>query len=70
MKKIVTLFDKYDFSGKTIIPFDVHRGSRLSGTPDTIQELEPDATVISDGFAVVHETAAASGSNSCISAAP
>ena len=55
-----SFFDEYDFSGKTIIPFDVHRGSRLSGTPDTIQELEPDATVISDGFAVVHETAAAS----------
>lgn len=50
-----SFFDEYDFSGKTIIPFDVHRGSRLSGTPDTIQELEPDATVISDGFTVVHE---------------
>ncbi len=55
-----SFFDEYDFSGKTIIPFDVHRGSRLSSTPDTIQELEPDATVISDGFAVVHETAAES----------
>lgn len=51
-----SFFDEYDFSGKTIIPFDVHRGSRLSGTPGTIQELEPDAAVISDGFAVVHET--------------
>ena len=58
-----SFFDEYDFSGKTIIPFDVHRGSRLSGTPDTIQELEPDATVISDGFAVVHETAEASVSD-------
>lgn len=55
-----SFFDEYDFSGKTIIPFDVHRGSRLSGTPDTIQELEPDAEVITDGFAVVHETAAES----------
>ena len=58
-----SFFDEYDFSGKTIIPFDVHRGSRLSGTPDTIQELEPDATVISEGFAVAHETAAASVSD-------
>lgn len=58
-----SFFDEYDFSGKTIIPFDVHRGSSLSGTPDTIQELEPDATVISDGFAVSHETAAASVSD-------
>ncbi len=58
-----SFFDEYDFSGKTIIPFDVHRGSRLSDTPDTIQELEPDATVISDGFAVDHETAAESVSD-------
>lgn len=58
-----SFFDEYDFSGKPIIPFDVHRGSRLSGTPDTIQELEPDAAVISDGFAVVHETAAESVSD-------
>ena len=58
-----SFFEEYDFSGKTIIPFDVHRGSRLSGTPGTIQELEPDATVISDGYAVVHETAAESVSD-------
>lgn len=58
-----SFFDEYDFSGKTIIPFDVHRGSRLSGTPNTIQELEPDAIVISDGYAVVHETAAESVSD-------
>ena len=58
-----SFFDEYDFSGKTIIPFDVHRGSRLSGTPGTIQELELDATVISDGYAVVHETAAESVSD-------
>ena len=55
-----SFFDEYDFSGKTIIPFDVHRGSHLSGTPDTIQKLESDAEVITDGFAVVHETAAES----------
>lgn len=54
-----SFFDEYDFAGKTIIPFDVHRGSRLSRTPDTIQALEPDATVVADGFAVSHETAAA-----------
>lgn len=27
-----SFFDEYDFSGKTIIPFNVHNGSRLSGT--------------------------------------
>lgn len=47
-----SFFDEYDFSGKTIIPFDVHNGSRLSDTVETIQELEPDATVITEGFTV------------------
>ena len=50
-----SFFDEYDFSGKTIIPFTVHRGSRLSGTPEVIQELEPNATVVQDGFQVYHE---------------
>lgn len=47
-----SFFDEYDFSGKTIIPFNSHNGSRFSGTIETIQELEPDATVITDGFTV------------------
>lgn len=47
-----SFFDEYDFSGKTIIPFNVHNGSRFSGTIRTIQELEPDAEVITDGFTV------------------
>ena len=47
-----TFFDEYDFSGKTIIPFNVHNGSRLSRTVQTIQELEPDATVIEDAFTI------------------
>ena len=29
---IYTLFDKYDFSGKTIIPFNTHMGSHDGGT--------------------------------------
>lgn len=45
-----SFFDEYDFSGKTIIPFNVHNGSRFSGTIKTIQEL--DAEVITDGFTV------------------
>lgn len=53
-----SFFDEYDFSGKTIIPFTVHNGSRLSGTPAKIAELEPDATVISDGFTVSMQKAA------------
>ena len=47
-----SLFDDYDFSGKTIIPFCTHNGSRFSGTIGTIEDLEPDAIVIREGFTV------------------
>ena len=43
---IYTLFDKYDFSGKTIIPFNTHMGSRDGGTYKTIKELAPKANVL------------------------
>lgn len=43
---IYTLFDKYDFTGKTIIPFNTHLGSGDGGTYSTIRELEPGATVL------------------------
>lgn len=49
---LYSFFDEYDLSGKTIIPFNVHNGSRFSGTIETIQELEPEASVITDGFTV------------------
>lgn len=49
---LYSFFDEYDFSGKTIVPFNVHNGSRFSGTIETIQELEPGAEVITDGFTV------------------
>lgn len=44
-----TFFDTYDLSGKTIAPFCTSGGSGLSGTPDVITELEPEATVL-DGL--------------------
>ena len=46
-----TLFDTYDFSGVTIVPFNTHAGSRDGGTYSDIKELEPNATVL-DGLAV------------------
>ena len=55
---VYSFFDEYDFSGKTIIPFNVHNGSRFSRTIQTIQELEPDATVVEDGFTVSEKTVA------------
>lgn len=59
---LYSFFDEYDFSGKTIIPFNVHNGSRFSGTIETIQDLEPNAEVITDGFTVSEsEVAEAAG---------
>ena len=55
---LYSFFDEYDFSGKTIIPFNVHNGSRFSGTIDTIKELELDATVVEDGFTVIERDVA------------
>lgn len=56
-----SFFDEYDFSGKTIIPFNSHNGSQFSGTIDTIAQLEPDATVIEDGFTVNERDVADAG---------
>ena len=53
-----TFFEEYDFAGKTIIPFNTHRGSRFSSTISTIQELEPEANVIEDGFTFPGDNAA------------
>lgn len=49
---LYSFFDEYDLSGKTVIPFNTHNGSRFSGTIDTIRELEPGANVVTDGFTV------------------
>lgn len=49
---LYSFFEEYDFSGKTIIPFNVHNGSRFSNTINTIRELEPNAAVVDDGFTV------------------
>ncbi len=46
-----SFFEEYDFSGKTIIPFCTHFGSRDGGTFKTIAELEPNAEVLG-GIAV------------------
>lgn len=48
---LFTFFESYDFSGKTIIPFSTHGGSRMSGTEDTIRTLQPKAKIY-DGMAV------------------
>lgn len=54
---IYSFFDEYDFSGKTVIPFCTHGGSRFSGAIKTIRELEPKATVL-DGYAIARDRVA------------
>lgn len=44
---IYTLFNEYDFSGKTIVPFCTHGGSGFSQSVQTIERLEKNANVIS-----------------------
>lgn len=43
---LYTLFETYDFSGKAIIPFNTHLGSRDGGTYERIRELAPEAVVL------------------------
>ena len=44
-------FDTYDFSGKTIVPFGIHHGSRFGKMVVQMEEYEPGATVL-DGFTI------------------
>lgn len=52
---LYTFFDSYDLSGKTVIPFSTHGGSGFAGTPGTIRELEPDATIL-DGLTISRDS--------------
>ncbi len=49
---IYSFLDKYDLSGKTVVPFVTSGGSGFSDTINTISELEPDAEVITDGISI------------------
>jgi len=49
---LYSFFDEYDFSGKTIVPFNTHGGSGFSNTISTIAGLEPGANVNENGFTV------------------
>lgn len=49
---LYTFLETYDFSGKTIIPFVTHGGSGFSRTVSTIQDLQPNATVLTDGLSI------------------
>ena len=53
---IYTFLESYDFSGKTIYPFNTHGGSGVAGTDKEIAGIVPDAQV-QDGFAISGKTA-------------
>lgn len=55
---LYTFLEEYDFSGKTIIPFNSHGGSRFSNTIETIAAYEPNANVITDGFTISRDDVA------------
>ena len=60
---LYTFLEEYDFSGKTIIPFTTHGGSGFSRTIQTISELQPNATVISDGLSISRNSVSGAESN-------
>lgn len=43
---LYSFFDEYDFSGKIIIPFCTHGGSRFSQSVETIAQMESGAKVV------------------------
>lgn len=55
---LYTFLEEYDFSGKTIIPFTSHGGSGFSRTIQTISELQPGATVVTDGLSISRNSVA------------
>lgn len=58
-----SFLESYDFSGKTIIPFNTHEGSGQSGTVDKIRTLCPESDVM-DGIAVRGSIAQNNGESS------
>lgn len=51
-----TFLESYNFSGKTVLPFNTHEGSGEAGTTGKIQSALPQATVL-EGLAVQGKTA-------------
>ncbi len=49
---LYTFLEAADLSGKTIIPFNTHGGSRFSKTISTIARLQPGAAVVRNGYTV------------------
>ena len=54
---VYSFLESVELSGKTIVPFNTSGGSGLAGTVGTIEDLQPDATVL-DGLSVRDSSAA------------
>lgn len=57
---LYSFLESHDLSGKIIIPFNTHGGSRFSNTINTIAELQPNAVVNENGFTVSRDDVAES----------
>ena len=57
---LFTLLEKYDFSGKTVVPFCTHGGSRLGRSVDDIRKLCPKARML-QGFAAFGDSVEQAG---------
>ena len=51
---VYSFLESHDLSGKTIVPFATSGGSGFSDAISVIQELQPNATVMEDGFLTTH----------------
>ncbi len=49
---VISFLEQEDLSGKTIIPFSVHGGSGFSDNLQTIQQLQPQAEVLTEGLTI------------------
>lgn len=54
---IYTFMEEYDFTGKTVIPFNTHEGSGNSGTYSTIKSKLSNANVNTNGLAITGQKA-------------
>lgn len=43
---VISFLSEYNFSGKTVVPFMTHKGSRLGRTMDHVSELCPASTIM------------------------
>ena len=58
---VATFLEKYDFTGKTILPLCINEGSGMGGSERTIKQCAPDADV-KRGLSITGSDAANSGS--------